>query len=558
MSFWIVALLCCGVAVVASIWPLALTRRAASTRAAYDARVFRDQLLEVDRDLSRNVLNEEQARAAKIEISRRLLAADEESRRHADHAPAPRWVSLALVAVIAVAAPLGTYGIYMAIGDPGLPDQPVVARAAGARPSQVAAEARVVAPPPVTTDAETAGLIEQLEERTNIPDPEPRGLFLLGRSYSQVGRYADAWRAFDRLAQQEGNATPAAVFAAMAEAMILSADGYVSPEAEAALERALAREPDNPIARYYMAVAHVQLNRPELALDLWSGVLRDSPADAPWVPATLARIEAVVAETGLPMPEVAPRPMPDVDEQRRMMASLVTRFEERLMREGGTVDEWIQLVRSYESLGAMSAARRARDTALSAFGDDAEAREAFETALATPPMEEGHRNDALRETVAALDARLAAEGGDAGAWLRLVSSWRALGEDDAADVAVTRARENLADRPAQLAALEGGLGNAPTPGLRPPSEEAVAAAAEMPPEDRMAMIEGMVEGLRDRLYDDGGAPEDWARLISSLGVLGDVEGAAEAYSRATSEHADDRTALAFFRETALLAGVSFE
>jgi cytochrome c-type biogenesis protein CcmH len=46
------------------------------------------------------------------------------------------------------------------------------------------------------------------------------------------------------------------------------------------------------------------------------------------------------------------------------------------------------------------------------------------------------------------------------------------------------------------------------------------AAAEMAPEDRAAMIEGMVEGLAGRLATEGGPPEDWARLITAFGVLG--------------------------------------
>jgi cytochrome c-type biogenesis protein CcmH len=53
-----------------------------------------------------------------------------------------------------------------------------------------------------------------------------------------------------------------------------------------------------------------------------------------------------------------------------------------------------------------------------------------------------------------------------------------------------------------------------------PTPEQIEAAAEMAPEDRSAMIEGMVAGLADRLATEGGPPEDWARLITAFGVLG--------------------------------------
>jgi cytochrome c-type biogenesis protein CcmH len=559
MLFWVAALICSAIAVFYVVRPLALARKAAQPRAAHDAQVFRDQLVEVDNDLERGVLTEEQARAARIEISRRLLAADAERQRHADHQPAPALASAALALALLVGAPLGTYALYQSIGAPGMPDQPIAARATGQRPGQAIAETRLGQPAPPVEDVEAADLIRQLEERLAGDDPDPQGLFLLARSYSQLGRYGEAWRTYRRLVDSQGGDAPGTVYTAMAESMIIAANGYVSPEAEAALEEALRREPGNPIARYYMGATQVQLDQPRAALDLWTGVLRDSPADAPWVPATIARIEETVEQTGLPMPDLSTRPVPDEAEQGRMMADLVTKFEARLLQEGGTVDEWVQLVRSYEALGAAEDTARARANALSAFGEDTEAVEAFQQALATgPDGAAAHGTDDLRATVETLDARLAEEGGTAGAWLRLITSWRALGEEEQAIAAEARARADLEGRPGQLAALDGGLGNVPTAGLRGPSEEDVAAAAEMTPEDRAMMIRGMVEGLQMRLFEDGGTPEDWARLIRSYAIIGEAAQAAEAFRRGIEDHAGDRAAQSFIREAAVVSGVDTE
>jgi cytochrome c-type biogenesis protein CcmH len=234
---------------------------------------------------------------------------------------------------------------------------------------------------------------------------------------------------------------------------------------------------------------------------------------------------------------------------------MVDAMRDRLVADGGTVEEWVQLVRSYAALGLRPQAEAARQVALSALAEDAPAREAFETALAEAPMQ-GAEPVPLRETIVALDARLRAEGGGAGAWLRLIAGWQALGETQAAAQATDAARAALAADPGQLDALEGGLRNATPQALRGPTAADVQAAAQMPAEDRTAMVRGMVEGLRDRLYTEGGSPEEWARLIQSLGVLRDTAGATEAYTRARTAHASDRTALAFLRETALLAGVT--
>jgi cytochrome c-type biogenesis protein CcmH len=59
--------------------------------------------------------------------------------------------------------------------------------------------------------------------------------------------------------------------------------------------------------------------------------------------------------------------------------------------------------------------------------------------------------------------------------------------------------------------------------LRGPSAEDIEAAGEMSAEDRQAMVENMVAGLSDRLANEGGTAEEWARLITALGVLGRMD-----------------------------------
>jgi cytochrome c-type biogenesis protein CcmH len=82
--------------------------------------------------------------------------------------------------------------------------------------------------------------------------------------------------------------------------------------------------------------------------------------------------------------------------------------------------------------------------------------------------------------------------------------------------------------------------SAPAPG---PTAEQMEAASELPPEDRAAMIEGMVAGLADRLAREGGPPEDWARLITAFGVLGRIDQAQAVYDEALGVFADDPAAI---------------
>ena len=74
--------------------------------------------------------------------------------------------------------------------------------------------------------------------------------------------------------------------------------------------------------------------------------------------------------------------------------------------------------------------------------------------------------------------------------------------------------------------------NTACPPQRGPSAADMAAAAEMSSEDRAAMVRGMVERLADRLAREGGPAEDWARLITALGVLGETDDARDIYAEA--------------------------
>ncbi|MEY4984694.1 MAG: c-type cytochrome biosis protein CcmI, partial [Pseudomonadota bacterium] len=92
--------------------------------------------------------------------------------------------------------------------------------------------------------------------------------------------------------------------------------------------------------------------------------------------------------------------------------------------------------------------------------------------------------------------------------------------------------------------------------LAGPDAGAVAAAADMAPEDRQAMIEGMVAQLGERLANEGGTPEEWAQLVSSLAVLGRTEEAQTIYNEALAKFEGQRASQSFLREQALNAGLT--
>lgn len=70
-----------------------------------------------------------------------------------------------------------------------------------------------------------------------------------------------------------------------------------------------------------------------------------------------------------------------------------------------------------------------------------------------------------------------------------------------------------------------------------PSQEDVAAARDMAPEDRQQMIRGMVDGLAAKLEADPGNFQGWMQLIRSYGVLGEKEKAKAALDTALAQFA---------------------
>ncbi len=93
------------------------------------------------------------------------------------------------------------------------------------------------------------------------------------------------------------------------------------------------------------------------------------------------------------------------------------------------------------------------------------------------------------------------------------------------------------------------------PAVSGPSAADIAAAQDLSDEDRLVMIQGMVDGLAARLASEGGTPEEWARLISALGVLGETERASAILGEARTVFAESAEAIALIEGAAAQAGL---
>lgn len=389
--FWIVtgamALAVSAVFVAA----LLRSRRESGPAEAFDVQVYRDQLKEIERDLARGVIPAEEADRLRTEVSRRVLTADAEAKQAGSvGATQPRAVSYAVAGLSSAVMIGGAFWVYSQIGAPGYPDLPLqqrIAEAADARenrPSQTDAETGLPTSLDPDVPDETMELIRRLRGVVAERPNDLRGLQFLARYEASIGNYADAYAAQERIVSLKGDDASASDYADLADMMILAAGGYVSPEAQRVIEAAIARDPQNGVARYYAGLMMSQTGRPDVAFRMWDRLLRESPADAAWVPPVRAQIQdmawrAGVADYEIPEPPDSGLRGPTAEDMENaatlspedrleMVRGMVETLSARLSKDGGSAEEWAQLINALGVIGETDRAGAIWNEARTVFG----------------------------------------------------------------------------------------------------------------------------------------------------------------------------------------------
>ena len=112
--------------------PLLRARVTTTSRFDGELAIYRDQLAEIERERAAGALGENEAAAARLEIERRILAADATAKPTA--APLNALHRL-LPPALALAIPLLALGLYLKVGHPGVPAAALRWLAQSRRPS---------------------------------------------------------------------------------------------------------------------------------------------------------------------------------------------------------------------------------------------------------------------------------------------------------------------------------------------------------------------------------------------------------------------------------------
>jgi len=257
-------------------------------RADYDAEVYRDQLAELDRDISRGLVEPEQAKAARAEIARRLLAADAASTSEtaetsaAKQGAAPGRTKAAAIA-LAILLPAGAGALYYALGSPDLPGQPFAERDRGG--------------PDKATVARLEAAAKAIEARLKKTPKDTALLGRLGRINFVLGRYTNAAAIYARALTIEPGS--AAFAASQGEALVFANRRVVGKAAKALFERALKADKNDVRARFYLALAKAQAGDRDGALREWITLEAETRPEAAWRRQLARFIETTAREAGL-------------------------------------------------------------------------------------------------------------------------------------------------------------------------------------------------------------------------------------------------------------------
>src|ERR1700690_1230095 len=461
MTLWLVFALMTAAAIFAVLWPLG---RAKPRRPGSDRAVSRDQLDEIQRDRSTGLIGEAEAEAARVEVSRRLIAAADAAE---SEKPALEISSLVRRRPPAIAGfvllPVGAIALYLALGSPDLPGASLASR--------------------VQTPSETGkveNMIAQVEDHLARNPKDGRAWEVLAPVYMRLGRYDSAARAWSNaIALNGSNAERESEYG---QALVAAANGVVTAEAKAAFERSLALDAQDVLARFYMGMAADQDGRRADADKIWGDLLANAPPGAPWIEFVRHAMErkATGSATAPATPGGSGAPPADHD-----VNAMVERLANRLKKDGSDVNGWVQLVRSYRALGQFDKAQAAVADARRALANDPDKLRQFAEGsegaaptgaapVAPPPiapaasapgpsaadikaaeqMKPDEQNQMIRSMVARLADKLKQDGSDVAGWERLLRAYMVLGDHDKAQAAAAEARRALAIDPDKLRRLD--------------------------------------------------------------------------------------------------------
>ena len=372
VQFWLLAGGMTLVVLALLLAPLLRRPHKALARAEYDLAIYRDQLRELEEEIAQGLISQTDAERARNEIARRILAADEARRQAQSQLEKGGGGTVLASLLAALLVPVVAVAVYLQIGQPGRPDMPLERRLAQAAQNN-----------------DLPALVRRAELKLQKEPDNVVGWLALAPAYERLGQMdkaIEAWRKAIALSKEPS----ADLYNAYGEAVVRAANGKVTGDALRAFKQARKLDPDNPMSRYYLALAAWQGGHKQKAYEALKKLLADLPEDVP-ARATVAR---QVAELGRQLGKEQPpasrvadsgpsasavrermRAMQNASPEERMamIRGMVEGLDARLKENPNDLAGWLRLIRARKVLGEEDKAKEALARARQVFSGNAEA-----------------------------------------------------------------------------------------------------------------------------------------------------------------------------------------
>ncbi|WP_379554346.1 tetratricopeptide repeat protein [Qipengyuania sp. DGS5-3] len=241
--------------------------------------------------------------------------------------------------------------------------------------------------------------IDELAQRVEDTPDDPGAWQELAFARFERGEFDQAVSGYERAAALDDD--NAVLWSSLGEARVMGSErDPMPPAAVEAFEKALALDPQDPRARYFLAVRRDLSGDHVGAIDDWLALLADTPPGAPWeddltrtieqvgkineiatkarlaevqsvradqfasgtVPSGMAGVPPLTGGAAIPGPsdeQIAAAKQMAPGEQRQMAEGMVARLAERLEGDPSNIDGWVMLMRSRMTLDQPDLARAA-------------------------------------------------------------------------------------------------------------------------------------------------------------------------------------------------------
>lgn len=325
---------------------------------APDIGVYKAQLKELESDIERGILDENEAVKSRTEIERRILkAASQEKEETKLETPKP--ILVAAIAVIILSSGL----LYSLLGTPTMPDFPKNSDGLSSLNETETQELQ-----------KNKDLIRQVKAKLVELPEDPRGWAYLANLEMSIGNFQGASEALynaQKLAPDQFD------FMLMyAESLIMASNERVTPAALLVLNKAAALDPTHPGTKYYLALAEFQAGEIETAHNEWveirEGLNKENPLYALvdfWI--GKAEVELGLA-TALPetrMPSISQEQAEiiqnmNADEQQELIRQMVMQLADKMEQNPTNIEGWLRLSQAYTVLGQKEDAIKAIESAI--------------------------------------------------------------------------------------------------------------------------------------------------------------------------------------------------